>query len=203
MKSQQERCYFLLLALLPLLGCTSSRDAVQALRDSSFTVRSAAEKVLKEYPEATPVVPSLPESVVHHPDVAYASGGGRRLHLDIFEPVNAVNNHPAILFVHGGGWSSGDRSMEVPLAQNLAAKGYVTVTVEYRLSPEAQYPAAVQDLKSAVRWLRAHASAYHIDTARIGVCGGSAGGHLAALLGATNGDRSFDAGENLQYSSDV
>ncbi len=93
--------------------------------------------------------------------------------------------------------------MEIPLAQQLAAAGYVTATVEYRLSPEARYPAAVQDLKSAVRWLRAHASAYHIDTARIGLCGGSSGGHLAAFLGATNGDRRFDAGDNLQYSSSV
>lgn len=93
--------------------------------------------------------------------------------------------------------------MEAPLALNLAGKGYVTATVEYRLSPEARFPAAVQDLKSAVRWLRANASTYHVDTARIGVCGGSSGGHLAAFLGATNGDRTYEAGENLMYTSNV
>jgi pectinesterase len=93
--------------------------------------------------------------------------------------------------------------METPLAEQLGSAGFVTATVEYRLSPEARFPAAVHDLKCAVRWLRAHASDFNIDASRIGVCGGSAGGHLAAFLGTTNGDRRYDVGENLEYSSDV
>jgi pectinesterase len=94
--------------------------------------------------------------------------------------------------------------MEAPLAQRLASVGFVTATVEYRLSQEALYPAAVRDLKAAVRWLRARALDYHIDTTRIGVCGGSAGGHLAALLGATNGTRQYEEQDrNLGHSSEV
>lgn len=194
----------LALVFLPILfGCAAGRDVVEIPRDSSFTVQTAAEKVLKEYPESSPVLPVLPKDVTRRADLVYASWGGRRLRLDLFEPAKAGGDRPAILFVHGGGWSSGDPSMEVPLAQRLAAEGYVTATVEYRLSPEARYPAAILDLKSAVRWLRAHAPDYRIDTARIGVCGGSSGGHLAAFLGATNGDRRYDEGENLKYSSEV
>jgi pectinesterase len=94
--------------------------------------------------------------------------------------------------------------MEIPLAARLAARGFVTATVEYRLSPEARYPAAVRDLKAAVRWLRASADRFHIDTTRIGVCGGSAGGHLAAFLGATNGNPYYEeGGEKEEHSSDV
>jgi acetyl esterase/lipase len=181
-------------------------DSTQgAPRDTSFTVHSAATKVLQSYPHATAVVPVLPRTVIMRGNVVYASIGNRQLHMDLFEPAKSRGkSFPAILFIHGGGWSSGDRSMEFPLAQRLAAGGFVTAAVEYRLSPEARYPAAVCDLKAAVRWLRAHASAYHIDTTKIGVCGGSAGGHLAALLGATSGSRQYaGAGENLRHSDDV
>ncbi len=191
------------LLLLPLALAACSHRAQDIPRDESFTVKTAAEKVLREFPGASAVVPVQPDNVVPHRDLVYAYSEGRELHLDVFQPRGAAGDLPALLFIHGGGWSSGDRSMEVPLALKLAGGGFVTATVEYRLSPEARYPAAVRDLKSAVRWLRAHASTYHIDTSRIGACGGSSGGHLAAFLGATNGDRRYDAGDNLEYSSDV
>ncbi len=198
--------FFILFLACALLGRAHRPDSTQgAPRDTSFTVHSAATKVLQSYPHATAVVPVLPRTVIMRGNVVYASIGNRQLHMDLFEPAKSRGkSFPAILFIHGGGWSSGDRSMEFPLAQRLAAGGFVTAAVEYRLSPEARYPAAVCDLKAAVRWLRAHASAYHIDTTKIGVCGGSAGGHLAALLGATSGSRQYaGAGENLRHSDDV
>lgn len=191
------------LFLLPLLLAACSRLAQDIPRDESFSVRTAAEKVFGDYPAASAVIPVQPDSVESHRDLVYASVGGRELHLDVFRPREAAGDMPALLFIHGGGWSSGDRSMEVPLALALAARGFVTATVEYRLSPEARYPAAVRDLKAAVRWLRAHAAEYHIDTSRIGACGGSSGGQLAAFLGSTNSDRRYDAGDYLKYSSDV
>ncbi len=195
----------LLLCTFPLVpqGCAPSGKILEIPRDDSFTVQSAAAKVLREYPEASAVVAAPTDTIVVHRDLVYASYGTRKLHLDIFRHRTITGSLPAILFIHGGGWSSGDRSMEEPLAQRLAGKGFVTATVEYRLSPEARFPAAVLDLKSAVRWLRARAAVYGIDTARIGVCGGSAGGHLAAFLGATNGDRTYDAGDDLEHSSEV
>jgi pectinesterase len=94
--------------------------------------------------------------------------------------------------------------MENPFAMELARRGYVAATIEYRLSNEAKYPAQIHDLKAAVRWLRANASRYHIDPNRIAAVGASAGGHLVALLGATNEMRNFEGnGGNQSVSSMV
>jgi len=162
-------------------------------RDTSFTVASAAVEVLAQFPNATIVFPSLPSGVVERKNLLYASIGGRELHLDAYVPDTPAHHpHPAVILIHGGGWRSGDRSQTVPMAQRLAAAGYVAVAVEYRLSPEARYPAALHDLKSAVRWLRAHARELTLDTARIAALGCSAGGHLAALLGTTAGEQRFE-----------
>jgi pectinesterase len=98
-----------------------------------------------------------------------------------------------VIIVHGGAWITGNHRMENPLAIALAKKGYVVATVEHRLSMEAQYPAQIHDLKAAVRWLRANAVKYGVDPMRIGAVGESSGGHLVALLGATNGMARFDA----------
>ncbi len=119
-------------------------------------------------------------------NLVYASPGGTPLALDLYRPA-AAGPHPAVLVVHGGGWDAGDRTMERPFAKRLAAEGFVAVPVSYRLGEAGRFPAALHDLQSAVRWLRTHAAEHGIDPARIGVVGGSAGGHLAALLGASNG----------------
>jgi pectinesterase len=99
---------------------------------------------------------------------------------------------PAIVFVHGGGWRTGVRANFAPMAIRMAERGYVAATIDYRLSPEAPYPAAIHDVKAAVRWVRAHASDYGIDPDRIAVAGGSAGGQIAALTGVTNDEAHFD-----------
>ena len=172
-------------------------------RDTSFTVYSAFEKESKKYPFIKIVKPELPQGVVAEWNVVYKSYKERQLHLDIFRPENR-NKYPAVLLIHGGGWSSGNKSHLVPLAQKLASHGYVTASAEYRLSPEAKYPAAIYDIKSAVRWLRANAGNYNIDTNKIAILGCSAGGHLAALVGTTNGLFEFEGkAGNIDHSSYV
>jgi pectinesterase len=172
-------------------------------RDTSFTVFSAAEKLKHEYPFALLVLPELPNGVIVKENLVYASYGKRELHLDVFRSEDK-SAHPAVILIHGGGWRSGDRFQGIPMAQRLAARGYVAVTVEYRLSIEALYPAAVYDLKAAVRWLRAHAVEYAIDSTKIAVLGCSAGGELAAFLGTTNGDHKYEgAGGSAGHSSAV
>jgi pectinesterase len=94
--------------------------------------------------------------------------------------------------IHGGGWRSGNRTQHIPLAQHLAARGYVSFTVSYRLSTQEQYPVAIYDLKRALRWVIQNADKYQIDTAKIAVLGFSAGGELAAFLGTTVGDPKFE-----------
>jgi len=139
---------------------------------------------------------AFPDGVTASPAVIYARiEGFRPLTLDIYQipPKPKETARPAILFVHGGLWISGDaRSTpgfdDFPgtLAQ-LAAKGYVVASVNYRLAGEAHFPAAVQDVKSALRWLRTHATDYDIDTTRMMVWGTEAGGQIAALVGTSCG----------------
>ncbi len=110
------------------------------------------------------------------------------LYLDMLCPSPLpTTSAPAIIYLHGGGWLAGERSIGMYPWLNplLAAHGFVTVSVSYRLSGQAAFPAQIHDVKASVRWLRANAGQYHIDPKRIGVWGDSAGGHLAALLGLT------------------
>ncbi len=129
-------------------------------------------------------------------DLVYASiEGFRPLTLDVYQlpPKAKEIPRPAILFVHGGGWMTGDSRHlggfdDFPaMLASLAAKGYVVASVNYRLAGEAHFPAAVQDVKSAIRWLRGHAADYDIDTTRMMVWGAEAGGQIAALVGTSCG----------------
>jgi acetyl esterase/lipase len=174
-------------------------------RDTSFTVASAFAKARKNNPAISIARPTVPATIKARTGLTYCTLGSRALRLDVFYPMaKRRRGYPAVLFIHGGGWRSGDRSQHVPMAQQLAAKGCVTATAEYRLSTEALYPAAVTDLKAAIRWLRANAKDFSIDTTRIAVWGFSAGGQLATLIGTTNGDPAFEGTAcNLSHSSSV
>ncbi len=121
-------------------------------------------------------------------NVEYGKVGDRALVLDIIRPkVLPKEPMPVVVWIHGGAWSGGSKSSGTSLLTPLAEKGYYCFSVEYRFSGEAIWPAQIQDCKCAIRWMRAHAGKYNIDPNRIGVWGGSAGGHLVALMG-TAGD---------------
>ena len=155
-------------------------------RDTTFTIYSAALKVTKQFPNAELVIPKLPKGVQEKKDIVYTSYGSRKMHLDIYSPAKKNKLYPAIILIHGGGWSSGSRQMEIPMAQFLASHVYVAALVEYRLSPEALYPASLIDLSASIKWLRANSGQYNIDTNKIALYGCSSGGQLAALLGTSN-----------------
>ncbi len=191
----------------------------ETARDTSFTLWSAWEKEVKTRPglalaEADPFTEINTAMNVVYSTITDRLVGVRELHMNIYMPVGPTRlvdrqqvpakARPALLMVHGGGWNSGDRTMEAPLARRLADRGFVVATVEYRLTPEAPYPAAVHDLKDAVRWLRANAARYGVDPERIAIAGFSAGGQLANLVGATNGRGEYEVRrENVLVSSDV
>lgn len=138
-------------------------------------------------------------------DVTYGNAGETELKLDIARPAGD-EKHPAIVFIHGGGWYQGHRRGYRDEIEEAAKRGYVAITVSYRLMKFDQkekdtttatpiFPAQIHDCKAAVRWLRANAEKYDVDPERIGVTGGSAGGHLSLLVGLT------DANSNLEGES--
>ena len=168
-----------------------------------FSVETAERGLLKNYPEITRLPTELPAGVIARRGLVYARYGTREMHLDLFQP-KAKGPFPAVILVHGGAWITGNHTMENPFAMELARLGYVAATVEYRLSNEAKYPAALRDLKASVRWLLANAARFNIDPDRIAAVGASAGGHLVTLLGATNGMANFEGeGGNAKVSSSV
>lgn len=155
-------------------------------------------------PGQTRVAPEIPASLESHPDLVYARYGERKLRLDLYRPKAAARPLPAIVCIHGGGWFQGNRSTMTNLAQALAAKGYVTATIDYRLSGEAKFPAAIHDCKAAVRFLRANAARFGVKADAIGITGLSAGGHLAALLATSSGVPALEGdGGHVQQSSAV
>lgn len=203
------------ISFLSLIFCLTSQILMAQVasgqvipRDTTFTPYLAWIKIQKDFPEATIVKPQLPVGVRVQTDVVYAilpntPYGKRELHLDLFRP-EKPGKYPVLLLIHGGGWRSGNKSMDVPMAQQIAAKGYVTATIEHRLSPEALYPAAVYDIKAAVRFLRANAKKYNIDPNKMAIAGSSAGGQLASLVGSTSGVEKFEGNEgNSGVSSAV
>jgi acetyl esterase/lipase len=115
-------------------------------------------------------------------DVTYRTVGGVALALDIYLP-GTSGLHPAIVFIHGGAWHTGDKRSFAEHAMHFAGLGYVCFSINYRLAPTYTFPAALEDVRCAVRWVREHATDYGVDPARIAAVGSSAGAHLAALLG--------------------
>jgi acetyl esterase/lipase len=135
-------------------------------------------------------------------NIEYARAGSLPLQLDLYLPAGAAGRVPVILSIHGGGWHGGAK--EASPGTHFTEYGYAVAAINYRLIPQEIFPAPIHDCKAAVRWLRANASTYGLDTRRMGVWGASAGGHLAALLGTSGAvaDLEGDLG-NPGYSSRV
>jgi len=155
-------------------------------------------------PTARTVPPKFasPPSVEVLHDVVIGAGGTRTLHAEIARPKDPpATPMPAVLWIHGGGWNGGSHISNA--AQWLAAHGYFTASIEYRLSDEAKWPAQIEDCKLGVRWLRANAAQYSVNPDRIGCWGHSAGGHLVACLGTIDEPEFEGAGGYAGVSSRV
>jgi acetyl esterase/lipase len=142
--------------------------------------------------------------IVFEEGIEYTNPDGQHLQLNLARPKQSDSAAPAVLCIHGGGFRAGQRERWDKLCRQLAERGYVAATVTYRLAPKYQFPAAIHDVKAAVRWLRANAEKYNIDADRIGVVGDSAGGHLVQFLGVTGGVARFEGdGGNANHSTRV
>jgi acetyl esterase/lipase len=122
----------------------------------------------------------------HYTDIEYGTAGGESLKLDAYVP-DGPGPFPAVILVHGGGWNSGDKSggpqkgYMAPLHEPLEKGGYAWFSINYRLAPKHLYPANIEDVETAIRWVKANAAKYHLDLQRIALSGESAGGHLVQL----------------------
>jgi pectinesterase len=183
---------FLLLPVF-LFSKAQSTAGITGVRDTSYNISNEYNKHLKIYPRLQ-IAKEFPYPyITEEKNISYCRTKERELKLDVFSPTEkSTKKRTAILFIHGGGWRSGNKAMHYSLLQQLAALGYVCITPEYRLSTEALYPASVHDIKSAIRWVRKNAVKYNIDINKIVACGHSAGGELAAFMGATNGMMQFE-----------
>lgn len=188
-----------LLTSLLLISCNrgtqSTFDSKRDISTAAWTIADVpvapAVAMENRYPKAET---SFPGGVIGLPDVVYSQiPGFRSLRLDMYLPSDTTALHPMVMYIHGGGWQNGHSRQSgafedwpATLAM-IASRGYVVTSINYRLGGEAVFPAAIQDVKTALRWLRAHADEYGIDKDKFLVWGASAGGHLAALAGTSCG----------------
>jgi len=136
--------------------------------------------------------------------IEYGKGGRQSLKLDLYRPKNLSKPVPVLMFIHGGAWRGGKRGDYRIYGIDFAKRGYVVASVTYRLVPKAHFPAPVQDVKCAVRWLRANAKKYKIDPEKIAAIGGSAGGHLSMMVGYSSDVPALEGtGGNPDVSSRV
>jgi acetyl esterase/lipase len=153
--------------------------------------------------------------IVVEENITYGRAGDVDLKLDLARPAEGEGPFPAIVYVHGGGWSGGNRQMHRAHIEEAARRGYVAATISYRLmkydaqnrdtaTAELTFPVQIHDAKTAIRWMRANAKKYHVNPDRIGVGGASAGGHLSLLVGLSDEDDGLEGqGEHADQSSRV
>ncbi len=180
-------------AACALVGLVPSHAALAQQRDFPIAATATSED---RYPAR---VLAWPQGVTSMADVTYSTlPGYRPMILDVYLPPREMGPRPLVLYVHGGGWVGGNTRHSGALANfpgalaALAAEGFVVASVEYRLAREAQFPAQLQDVRAALRYLEGNAAHYGIDPQRTGIWGGSAGGHLSALAALSCGATSLD-----------
>jgi acetyl esterase/lipase len=127
-------------------------------------------------------------------DITYCTAGGVALKLDVYYPKTMDKPMQVAVYVHGGGWTQGDKASDAGIADvpGLVARGYLVAAVDYRLAPQYKFPAMIEDCKCAIRFLHANAARFNVDPDHIGAWGGSAGGHLVSLLGLTDASAGFE-----------
>ena len=171
--------------LATLLGTSATLMSSVALGDEKPAQTTPSKPAVPAAPQV-----KLPPGVKMERDISYVPNGDLAQKLDLYLPEKPADHPlPLIVHIHGGGWMGGNK-FPCPV-MGMVAKGYAVASVEYRFSQKAKFPAQIQDCQAAIRWLRANSKPHNIDPERIGVVGGSAGGHLSALVGTAGGKKAF------------
>lgn len=192
------------LLALALTGCLwmgGSAMAMDVNVDSSTKdMPGKAESTLLSVPVKTPLINQI--SNVVYEQVPMRGYPNVAMKMDILQP-KSDKKLPAIVYVTGGGFINANKDNGIQLRMHLAEAGYLVASIQYRVAPTAKFPQPLEDVKSSIRYLKAHAEQFNIDPDRIGIVGGSAGGYLTAMAGTTSGTATFDKGENLNVDSSV
>ncbi|MGK7377350.1 alpha/beta hydrolase fold domain-containing protein [Planococcus sp. 1R117A] len=192
------------LAAALLAGCSTNaaEDAAQELSEAAVTTETVEAAETKQ-PSAETVDTSFIEN--KYLDLDYGSNSEAQK-LDIYLPNEGEGPFPVIVAIHGGGFREGDKTgADLTAMIEGVNRGYAVVAVNYRLSREAFFPAAISDVKAAIRYVKANAEEYNVNPEKVAAWGGSAGAHLAALIGTTGDDGSLNGKntENINFSSEV
>lgn len=156
----------------------------------------------QDKPKAAPIKP--PAGVLYEPDLEYGTGAGEKLKLDFARPEKLDQAAPCILVIHGGAWAGGNKAQHTDLIFKFAQQGYAAATVQYRFCPKHRFPAQVEDVKCAIRYLRANAEKLKVNPQLLGAIGFSAGGHLSMMLGTMDKEDGLEGeGGNSDQSSKV
>lgn len=178
-----------------LLACSSEQQAPEPPQQAS-----TPQPTQTSVPSVSPVPFTRYGETLR--DVTYCTPDHIPQVMDVYFPESG-GPWPGLVYVHGGAWMHGDKSEAGMFARGMTSQGYVVVSINYRLYPAGRYPAMIQDVKCAVRALRANAADYNLNPNRIGAMGVSAGGHLVSLLGTSDESAGTDVGEYLNQSSRV
>lgn len=154
----------------------------QIKKDSYFTINSEFQKNIKKYPFIKSVIAVNSSSVNEISQIVYDNSIGRPLHFDAFIN-NSAAKLPAVIIIHGGGWKSGTKEMQTPMAEKLAVNGYQVFTIEYRLSDEAKYPAGIDDILNAIKFIKKNSKKFKVNESQIAILGMSSGAQMASLIG--------------------
>jgi acetyl esterase/lipase len=197
---------FVVTALILMISCNSNRTTEAGMIQVDTVVTISPTTV---YSDVLPQSFSTLKGVTVTTDLVYSTPVGfRPLRLDLYSVTNDTTVRPLVLFVHGGSWTKGNKRTTSNYADwpgvmaMLARKGYLVASIEYRLSGEARFPGSVLDVKAAIRFLRANSKQFFIDETRIGVWGGSAGAHLAAMAAFASNDSNFKQSDALSETPD-
>lgn len=163
-----------------------SAQTIERPNAQPYTIEATFEKLKQKYPFIQSLELEFPKNIKVSKDVQYKSRNGKPLLADIYSPESSAEKYPGIILVHGGGWISGSKENERFLAQELAARGYVAMAINYSLSDDAKYPAAVEDIEDALKSLKKNHKEFSLDEDKIAIGGNSAGAQLATLIGAKN-----------------
>lgn len=199
MKSLRIWSLFVIVLLLAACSRAGKNDLPSPTPQPSATPSSAPNK-------PTPIPNIVAKAGASYRDLTYCTPDGVPQKMDVTYPKTLGDKAlPVTVYIHGGGWTSGDKGNGAGTAdmKELLARGYIVVSLDYRLAPKYKWPAQIVDVKCAIRHLRANAATYRLDPNRIGVWGGSAGGHLVSMLGVTDKRAGFDVGEYIDQSSRV